>query len=86
MRARVASVARGIAAMINGKRAPGLLNPEIYCVLLLERVRAAQPYGARVEVWFPDEARFGQKNGLTRVWGQTGSRPAAPKDLGYASA
>ena len=26
------------------------------------------------------------KNSLTRVWGQTGSRPAAPKDLGFASA
>jgi hypothetical protein len=23
---------------------------------------------------------------LTRVWGQTGSRPVAPKDLGFASA
>ena len=32
-----------------------------------------------------DEARIGQKNSLTRVWGQTGSRPAAPK-LGFASA
>ena len=42
--------------------------------------------GARVEVWFQDEARIGQKNSLTRVWGQTGSRPAAPKDLGFASA
>ena len=31
-------------------------------------------------------ARIGQKNSLTRVWGQTGSRPAAPKDLGLASA
>ena len=40
----------------------------------------------RVEVWFQDEARIGQKNSLTRVWGQTGSRPAAPKDLGFASA
>jgi len=40
----------------------------------------------RVEVWFQDEARVGQKNTLTRVWGQTGSRPAAPKDLGFASA
>jgi len=30
--------------------------------------------GARVEVWFQDEARIGQKNSLTRVWGQTGSR------------
>src|SRR5437879_10812912 len=27
-----------------------------------------------------------QKNSLTRVWGQTGSRPVAPKDLGFASA
>src|SRR3982074_881989 len=33
-----------------------------------------------------DEARIGQKNSLTRVWGQTGSRPVAPKDLGFASA
>jgi len=40
----------------------------------------------RVEVWFQDEARIGQKNSLTRVWGQTGSRPVAPKDLGFASA
>jgi hypothetical protein len=31
----------------------------------------------RVELWFQDEARIGQKNSLTRVWGQTGSRPAA---------
>jgi hypothetical protein len=37
-------------------------------------------------VWFQDEARIGQKNSLTRVRGQTGSRPAAPKDLGFASA
>ncbi|MGB9644887.1 MAG: IS630 family transposase [Stellaceae bacterium] len=29
---------------------------------------------------------MGQKNSLTRVWGQTGSRPVAPKDLGFASA
>ena len=40
----------------------------------------------QVEVWFQDEARIGQKNSLTRVWGQTSSRPAAPKDLGFASA
>jgi hypothetical protein len=40
----------------------------------------------RVEVWFQDEARIGQKNTLTRVWGQTGSRPATPRELGFASA
>ena len=54
--------------------------------LQLERVRAEQARGMRVEVWFQDEARIGQKNSLTRVWGQTGSRPVAPKDLGFASA
>jgi len=37
-------------------------------------------------VWFQDEARIGQKNSLTRVWGKTGSRPVALKDLGFASA
>jgi transposase len=37
-------------------------------------------------VWFQDEARIGQKNSLTRVWGPTGTRPLAPKDLGFASA
>src|SRR5689334_440888 len=45
-----------------------------------------QAPGTRVEVWFQDEARIGQKNSLTRVWGPTGSRPVAPKDLGFASA
>ena len=37
-------------------------------------------------MWFQDEARIGQKNTLTRVWGQTGGRPAAAKDLGFISA
>jgi len=54
--------------------------------LQLERVRGEQARGKRVELWFADEARIGQKNSLTRVWGQTGSRPAAPKDLGFTSA
>jgi hypothetical protein len=54
--------------------------------LQLERVRAAQARGTRVELWFADEARIGQKNTLTRVWGQTGGRPAAAKDLGFTSA
>jgi DDE superfamily endonuclease len=37
-------------------------------------------------VGFADAARIGQKNSLTRVWGQTGSRPVAPRGLGFASA
>jgi transposase len=38
-----------------------------------------------VEVWFEDEARFGQKGMLTRVWADKGSRPRAPKQGGFAS-
>ena len=49
-------------------------------------VQVEQARGKRVEVWFADETRIGQKNSLTRVWGQTGSWPLAPKDLGFASA
>ncbi len=52
----------------------------------LERVRGAQARGRRVELWFADEARIGQKNTLTRVWGNTGGRPTALKDLGFTSA
>lgn len=31
----------------------------------------------KVDVWFQDEARFGQQNGITRLWAKTGSRPRA---------
>jgi transposase len=31
--------------------------------------------GKKVEVWFQDEARFGQQGTLTRVWAARGSRP-----------
>src|SRR5271155_3734968 len=76
----------GAAAAPSGGRCDGASGGFATLGLQLERVRAAQPHGVRVEVWFQDEARIGQKNSLTRVWGQTGSRPAAPKDLGFASA
>jgi transposase len=33
----------------------------------------------RVDVWFQDEARFGQQNTTTRLWAPTGSRPRAVK-------
>jgi transposase len=39
----------------------------------------------QIEVWFEDEARFGQQGTLTHVWAQRGSRPAAPKQVGYAN-
>ncbi len=52
----------------------------------LSRVAALKADGKRVEIWFQDEARIGQKNKLTRVWAETGSRPTAPRDLGFESA
>lgn len=39
--------------------------------------------GKRLEVWFQDEARIGQKGTLTRVWARLGSRPRAPRDTRY---
>ena len=40
----------------------------------------------RIEVWFADEARVGQKNKITRRWARRGTRPAAPKDQRTQSA
>ena len=39
----------------------------------------------RVEVWFADEARIGQKNKITRRWAKRGTRPSAPSDQRTAS-
>lgn len=41
--------------------------------------------GAKIQVWVQDEARFGQKGSLTRVWARRGSRPRAPKQTQYQS-
>jgi hypothetical protein len=37
-------------------------------------------------VWFQDEARIGQKNGLVRQWARRGTRPTQPADQRYESA
>jgi transposase len=37
----------------------------------------------RIEVWLQDEARIGQQGTLTRVWAETGSRPAAVRQTEY---
>ena len=39
--------------------------------------------GKRVEVWQHDEARIGQQGTLTRVWGETNSRPSAVRQTEY---
>jgi len=40
----------------------------------------------KVEIWFQDEARIGQKNGLVRQWAKRGTRPRQPADQRYESA
>ena len=40
----------------------------------------------KIEVWFQDEARIGQKNGLVRQWARRGTRPIQPADQRYESA
>ena len=42
--------------------------------------------GKPVEIWFQDEMRLGQKNGLVRQWARRGSRPRQPADQRYESA
>jgi putative transposase len=41
--------------------------------------------GDKIEIWFADEARIGQKNKITRRWAKRGSRPSAPRDQRTAS-
>jgi putative transposase len=45
----------------------------------------AHPEAERVELWFADEARVGQKGRVTRVWYERGVRPRAVHDLGFSS-
>lgn len=44
------------------------------------------PLDTPVEIWFQDEARIGQKNGIVRQWAKRGTRPRQPADQRYANA
>ncbi len=44
------------------------------------------PEETPLEIWFQDEARIGQKNGLVRQWARRGSRPRQPADQRYENA
>jgi transposase len=44
------------------------------------------PEKTPVEIWFQDEARIGQKNGIVRQWSRRGSRPRQPADQRYENA
>jgi transposase len=48
----------------------------------LAAVQTAHP-AKRVQLWFQDEARFGQQGTHSRVWADTGSRPRAPRQTEY---
>ena len=47
---------------------------------------AGLPETTPVEIWFQDEARIGQKNGLVRQWARRGTRPSQPADQRYDNA
>jgi hypothetical protein len=44
------------------------------------------PADTPIEIWFQDEMRVGQKNGLVYQWAKKGTRPRQPKDQRYANA
>jgi len=41
------------------------------------------PLQTPIEIWWQDESRVGQKNGIVYQWVQKGSRPRQPKDQRY---
>ena len=52
----------------------------------LATIAAAHPEAIRIELWFQDEMRVGQKGTLTRVWGLRGQRAVRRRDLRFSSA
>jgi transposase len=48
----------------------------------IQAIREAHP-DEEVQVWFEDEARFGQQGTLTRVWARRGTRPRGVRQTQY---
>jgi hypothetical protein len=48
----------------------------------LAAIQACHPE-QQIQLWFQDEARFGQQGSNSRVWADTGSRPRAPRQTDY---
>src|SRR6516164_6504438 len=65
-------------------------NPEVQeffkeiVVEQIEAIAAAHPQ-EEVHTYFQDEARFGQKGTITRVWARRGSRPRAVRQTSFSS-
>ena len=60
---------------------------EFFKEIVVEQIAAIaeQHPDAKVQVWHQDEARFGQKGTLTRVWARRGSRPRRVRQDGRES-
>ena len=54
--------------------------------MLLDKIATLVAAGKPLELWWQDEARFGQKTKITRRWAKRGSRPSAPLDQRTKSA
>ena len=52
----------------------------------MQEAAARHPEAERVELWFMDEARIGQKGRVTHVWYQKGTRPRGLHEHRFASA
>jgi DDE superfamily endonuclease len=52
---------------------------------LMREAAARHPAAARVELWFADQARIGQKGRVTHVWYQKGVRPRGVREQRFAS-
>ena len=65
-------------------------NPEVQeffkeiVVEQIDAIAAAHPE-EQIHTYFQDEARFGQKGTITRVWARRGSRPRAVRQTGFSS-
>jgi putative transposase len=65
-------------------------NPEVQeffkeiVVEQIQAIAAAHP-GEQIHTYFQDEARFGQRGTITRVWARRGSRPTTVQQTGFVS-
>ena len=57
----------------------------IFREVIADQIQAIQEThpDEQVQVWFEDEARFGQQGTLTRVWARKGTRPRAVRQTQY---
>jgi hypothetical protein len=53
---------------------------------VVAEIRDGLAPGVKIELWWQDEARVGQKNKITRRWAPRGTRPSAPHDQRTKSA